>query len=459
MKQQSFRKKLTTALITMSLLAAATLTPMTALAANNNPSGSGHEYVMLWQESSGSTAIYRGDGEAYKVSGVTYNKKTNTLTLNNVKAPDKMLEINEMGENFTIVLKGTNTLGTIQAFGYGYGGSVRLSGTGSLTLNKNKAYRSAILVQAESGPAKLTIDKGVKLTAYAAKGYDAFAITKTTCGTNALNITGTTSIKNTGKVAERTTYRAMSTQKLPLYVATPRSGNDGNKYCVQKITTAAGAEQIILKKIVTDPTYGDFAVDATDKFGNALSPFDFETSDTEQIWVAGGSTMYLDGYTNKSDPKGMYGVLKSGSSYYVYKVKESTVGLICEPVKDQQGVKSLPSNYKPLTSGKTYYNYSYGGTTYTTPAATAISKLTASKKAFTVSWKKVSSISGYQVSYSTSSSFKTAKTITVSKDTTAKKLTSLSANKKYYVRVRTYKTIDGAKVYSNWSSAKAVTTK
>ena len=32
-------------------------------------------------------------------------------------------------------------------------------------------------------------------------------------------------------------------------------------------------------------------------------------------------------------------------------------------------------------------------------------------------------------------------------------------NKNYYVRIRTYKTVKGKKIYSNWSSAKSVKTK
>ncbi|MGI6170795.1 MAG: hypothetical protein ACOYIC_03550 [Butyricicoccus sp.] len=46
-----------------------------------------------------------------------------------------------------------------------------------------------------------------------------------------------------------------------------------------------------------------------------------------------------------------------------------------------------------------------------------------------------------------------------SNKTVSKKVTKLTAKKKYYVRIRTYKTVSGKKYYSSWSKAKTVTTK
>ena len=99
------------------------------------------------------------------------------------------------------------------------------------------------------------------------------------------------------------------------------------------------------------------------------------------------------------------------------------------------------------------------------PKGTSVSKVKAAKKGFKVTWKKqASQTSGYQVQYSTSSKFKKAKTVTISKNkTTSKSVGKLSAKKKYYVRVRTYKTVKiggkSVKLYSGWSKAKSVTTK
>ena len=99
------------------------------------------------------------------------------------------------------------------------------------------------------------------------------------------------------------------------------------------------------------------------------------------------------------------------------------------------------------------------------PKATSISSLTAGSKKFTVKWKKQAiQTTGYQVQYSASSKFSKAKTVTVGKNTTvSKKISKLSGKKKYYVRVRTYKTVKingkSIRIYSGWSKAKTVTTK
>ena len=99
------------------------------------------------------------------------------------------------------------------------------------------------------------------------------------------------------------------------------------------------------------------------------------------------------------------------------------------------------------------------------PKATSISSLTAGSKKFTVKWKKqATQTTGYQVQYSASSKFSKAKAVTVGKNTTvSKKISKLSGKKKYYVRVRTYKTVKingkSIRIYSGWSKAKTVTTK
>ena len=96
------------------------------------------------------------------------------------------------------------------------------------------------------------------------------------------------------------------------------------------------------------------------------------------------------------------------------------------------------------------------------PKGTAISSLSKSKKAFTAKWKKQSAqTSGYQLLYSTNSKFKSRnKYVTVSSyKTTSKTIKKLAAKKKYYVKIRTYKSVSGKKYYSGWSAAKTVVTK
>ena len=106
----------------------------------------------------------------------------------------------------------------------------------------------------------------------------------------------------------------------------------------------------------------------------------------------------------------------------------------------------------------------YGGVITKTfkinPAKQEIQKLTAKSKAFFVDWAQKGSATGYEIQYATNSKFTGAKKATITNNKTDKTTVSkLSANKKYYVRVRSYTTVKGTKYYGAWSASKSVTTK
>ncbi len=95
------------------------------------------------------------------------------------------------------------------------------------------------------------------------------------------------------------------------------------------------------------------------------------------------------------------------------------------------------------------------------PKSASIKKVKAAKKAISVIWKKVSGVKGYQIQVATNKKFKkNKKTVNIKKQKTTKTtVKKLKAKKKYYVRVRTYKIVNGKKVYSSWSKVKSVKTK
>jgi hypothetical protein len=102
-----------------------------------------------------------------------------------------------------------------------------------------------------------------------------------------------------------------------------------------------------------------------------------------------------------------------------------------------------------------------------TPKKTSIAKLSSpKKKQIKVTWKKKTGVNGYQIQVSTSSKFKKSvtKSYTIkSEKTTSKLIKSLKSKKKYYVRIRTYKTatVNGKKItkYSAWSAKKTIKVK
>lgn len=81
----------------------------------------------------------------------------------------------------------------------------------------------------------------------------------------------------------------------------------------------------------------------------------------------------------------------------------------------------------------------------------------ASKKAIVI-WNKQKNVSGYQIQYCTNSSFNGAKTI--KKGSGYDNVTLKNLKKaKYYVRIRSYKTIGSNTYYGAWSSSKTVNMK
>ena len=96
-------------------------------------------------------------------------------------------------------------------------------------------------------------------------------------------------------------------------------------------------------------------------------------------------------------------------------------------------------------------------TVYGVPKKPEMKKLTAGKKKFTVQWKKDKKADGYQVQYSTDKKFKkNVKSVNVSKKSTKATVKKLKKGKTYWVRMHSYKKINGKKYYSGWGKVKSV---
>lgn len=102
------------------------------------------------------------------------------------------------------------------------------------------------------------------------------------------------------------------------------------------------------------------------------------------------------------------------------------------------------------------YTYSY----CINPKPTTLSSVSGISNGFTVKWNKQNNqTTGYQIQYSTRSDFKNAATVYGGNaNTTSKSITGRAENKRYYIRVRTYKNIGGKYFYSPWSASKSVVT-
>ena len=89
----------------------------------------------------------------------------------------------------------------------------------------------------------------------------------------------------------------------------------------------------------------------------------------------------------------------------------------------------------------------------------SLSLKSSAKGQATASWKQAKSITSYQIQYSTASSMKSARTITVKGTSKSAVLKKLTRGKKYYVRIRTVKTVGKKNYYSTWSKTASVKVK
>ncbi|MBQ9517360.1 MAG: S8 family serine peptidase [Eubacterium sp.] len=92
------------------------------------------------------------------------------------------------------------------------------------------------------------------------------------------------------------------------------------------------------------------------------------------------------------------------------------------------------------------------------PKKQAVKSAKGAKGAMTVKYNKDAKATGYVIEYSANKNFKSKKSVTVNKNATVTKKIKAKSGK-YFVRVRSYKTIDGKKIYGAYSAAKAVTVK
>ena len=164
--------------------------------------------------------------------------------------------------------------------------------------------------------------------------------------------------------------------------------------------------------------------------------------------------------------------IKLKTANYTYDGKAKKPAVI---VTDSNGKTIASSNYtvkyssnkKVGTATATItFKGNYEGTKKLTykinPKGVSLKKLTKGSKQFKATWgKNTTQTTGYEVQYSTNKNFKSGnKKVTIKKNkTTSTTVKKLKAKKKYYVRIRTYKTVNGKKYYSGWSKVLNVKTK
>ncbi len=197
----------------------------------------------------------------------------------------------------------------------------------------------------------------------------------------------------------------------------------------------------------------------------------FKTTVTKANFTRDGKTVVSCSCGYIKSQKTVYAVkeVKLSAVQYIYNGKEKKPKVT---VKDRKGNvlkagrdytviyqkgRKLPGKYTVKINFSDDYNVSVSTSFRIIPSKVSFSKLTTASRSATLTWKAISGVTGYEIEYSTSKSFKNKKKVTVKKSSSKKKtIKKLKKGKKYYFRIRAYKTVDGKRVYGSMSKVRSI---
>ena len=264
------------------------------------------------------------------------------------------------------------------------------------------------------------------------------------------------------------------------------------KKAAQSITAKASASTVAVGKTATVSTTGAKGTVTYSSSATSVATVDSETgkvtakkvgtvtitaktAETENynaaskavtIKVVPAATTSLSAANQSTGIKLTWKQVTGANGYYVYrngtKIKTITSGATVVYSDTKANTNGSKYTYKVVAKASTGTStLSKSLVTYRI-ARPAISSLTSGAAGkLTVKWGKNAKASGYHVQYCLKKDFSSGyKTVTITKNTTVSRtIGSLTKGKKYYVRVRSFKTVSGKKYFSAWSAAKAVTVK
>ena len=260
------------------------------------------------------------------IDGLSYDESSNTLTLNNYNQPDSVITVNEMGEDFKIQVNGTNSILQLSVWGFGYGGSCYLKGSGSLTVNEKKSADVAIIINSEESNSKFQVASSVILKAYSKSGNPVIGMDSSTCSTNGIYFEDTSfnlNVVSGSHTTDKTCTAVDTGEKWMLYACT-RNNDATHTYGAQKrMTSEEGQEYYVIFQITNDATYGNIAREATDDYGNPLpeSEFTIDPSDENTFYAIDASASNREQFkVYTKNGSGNYGIY---SAYYHENGQES----------------------------------------------------------------------------------------------------------------------------------------
>ncbi|MDO4846510.1 MAG: S-layer homology domain-containing protein [Clostridiaceae bacterium] len=366
------------------------LVPMSAFAkeAHNGPATDAFAYISVFYADEGEpdagpykqVMITKSTQDVQIVNGVSYNKASNTLTLNNYKNKKAGISVNMMGDDFTINVVGECEIAMIWAWGDGWGGSVTVTGTGTLTVNELGTCRAAVVLNAEHTASNFTVDSGVTVTLYGEEGVfvsssnlidDVDDIVTAVSGQELFDIDVEPFVYQNSQLL---TVNVITDAEADGYKgnAAVKADDPDTYYGVSIWTNSYGEKEYHVSRYVYSEEYGVYFKDAAfdEEYANEYDEVNFTKEEFEELGfsmtVTGKelSTIFFfddDAHSgpqliNSADPDGIY-MLDHNELSYSDKNDASTYkfkGTIYKLIEGKHGYEA-DTSFTPIVIGETDY--------------------------------------------------------------------------------------------------------
>ena len=305
-------------------------------------------------------AIYdTGNVDNTAMEGATYDKATNTLTLNNVNT-NMALEFNQMGDDFKIKLVGTNSVAFITSYADGHGGSFTITGDGTLNIDTSKfgytpdpdsdEEMNAITLYAEGTTPTMTVENTATVNI---KAFTSVILVSGCENANATNLINLKNGKTVSVKKEKETYTMTDEVNVIIHQITGEPENydiyrkDGKLYGFEHLGEQLGVRDRV---IVYEP-HGDYYFFDPEYNGN----WDYTMFDSaEEVTAAGYELVEADvtiqGYVYTTE----YPIMEDANGkqymgYMEYDFSTDTTTVTAYDLSDDEIVLSDGVGYKVAT--------------------------------------------------------------------------------------------------------------
>lgn len=311
------------------------------------------------------------------VKNISYDKKTNTLTLNGYQEAEKKIVANEMGDDFKVKVVGNNQIQGIAVWGYSYGGSLTLEGNGSLEINKNRVQGEPIFLMAEEANAQFKVKQGVTLKVYRDNKFpSSIVVSYSAAAKDGIVFEGNDTLNQKVQKTPQKEAKQMTAAVYELADFIPCTPEDDSVTGIYGALRQAGSSD-------DEPYYNIYKIQEVfpeiwlasmqDENGNYFwsSNFTINTNAQKIKAYTTSVTSYSLMMLNKKTSSGTvpdyvarfdYDQQKDEEVCSIYKIRKKDNKNYAIPVEGEQNQPmSILDKYETVSTGRIFYNYNFGG--------------------------------------------------------------------------------------------------